>query len=453
MNFAVWQIQRIMSKKKTNIVVSVTQFLTHDLWHIDVKTLPKPKAMLYHVIKIGSVAYDEWTRGRLVYRASALTYFTLLAIVPVFALFFGIAKGFGLDAFLSRWMQRNLAWAGDALPTILNFINSLLTNTKSGIIVGVGVLFLLYSVIQMLGHIENALNDIRHIDKQRTWTRKFTDYLAIMIIAPIFLIVSSSAMYYVMHTLRTVTGDVGIPHSGRFFFSLIPYLMSIILFASLYIIMPNTRVKLKPVIIASIIAGVGFQLWQLIYIKFQIGVTRYNAVYGSFAALPLLLIYLYYMWIIFLLGANIAYAIENIKRIEIERRVVTLSIRKMKVTYTFLIYTVVKNFERNEAPTQVSSLAKIVKLPERVIQGFLQNFVTAGLVREVELDEDDETGYVPAFDINRMTLGMLLDVIENKINHSSAVHETELMEHIARLYEEHDMNFIKTEVLIKDLKK
>jgi len=443
-----------MTEKKSNLIVRITQFLTRDLWRMDAKALPKPKAALYHLIKIGSVVYDEWTKGRLVYRASALTYFTLLAIVPVFALFFGIAKGFGLEEFLSKWIQTNLSWAGDALPTILNFTNSLLANTKGGVIAGVGMLFLLYSVIQMLGHIENALNDIRHIDRQRTWTRKFTDYLAIMILAPIFLVVSSSAMYYAMHTLKTVTGGVGIHHTGRFFFSLIPYLMSIILFASLYIIMPNTRVKLKPVIIASIIAGIGFQLWQYIYIKFQIGVTKYNAIYGSFAALPLLLIFLYYMWIIFLLGANIAYAVENIKRIEIERSVVMLSIRKIKVAYTFLMYTIVTHFEQNEPPPQVLSLAKTINLPERVVQRFLQDFIIAGLVYEVDTSNGDKPGYVPAFDINRMTLGMLLDVIENKINNpDDAVYETELTEHITRLYEEHDMNFAEATMLVKDLEK
>ena len=440
-----------MSKKESNLIAGFMQFLTHDLWHIDVKALPKPKAMLYYLIKIVTVIYDEWTKGRLVYRASALTYFTLLAIVPVFALFFGIAKGFGLDAFLSRWIQQNLSWAGDALPTILNFTDSLLANTKSGIIVGVGIFFLLYSVIQMLGHIENALNDIRHIAKQRTWIRKFTDYLTIMILAPAFLIVSSSVMFYIMHTLKTVTGEVGIHGAERFFFSCIPYLMSVILFTTLYIIMPNTRVKLKPVIIAGTIAGVIFQLWQYFYVGFQIGVTRYNAIYGSFAALPLLLIYLYYTWIIFLLGANIAYAVENLKRIEIERSAVTLSIRKIKVVYTFLIYKIIKCFEQNETPPQVSSLAKAIRLPERVINRFLQDFITAGLVREVKSDTGDVSEYVPGFDINRMTLGMLLDVIENKINDSGAISETEFVEHITRLYNEHDMNFSGANVLIKDL--
>ena len=440
-----------MAKKESNHIIKVTRFLTHDLWHIDTKALPKPKALLLYLVKITTVVYDEWTKGRLVYRASALTYFTLLAIIPIFALFFGIAKGFGLDAFLSRWIQHNLSWVGDALPTILNFTDSLLANTKGGVIVGVGILFLLYSVIQMLGHIENALNDIRHIEKQRTWIRKFTDYLAIMILAPIFLIVSSSAMFHIMHTLKTVTGEVGIQGTGRFFFSCIPYLMSVILFTTLYIIMPNTKVKLKPVIIAGIIAGIIFQLWQYFYVGFQIGVTRYNAIYGSFAALPLLLIYLYYTWIIFLMGANIAYAVENLKHIEIERSVVTLSIRKVKIVYTFLMYAIIKSFEQKETPPEASSLAKAIRLPERVVNRFLQDFITVGLVYEVETDAGDKPGYVPAFDINRMTFGMLLDAIENKINDSEAMDEIAVAEPVARLYEEQDVNFAKGGVLVKDL--
>jgi len=435
---------------KPTLTQRIRQFLFHDLWHADTNLLPKYKAVAYTLMKIGSVSYDEWVKGRLVYRASALTYFTLLSIVPILALCFGISKGFGLEASLNAWLQQHLDWAGDALPTIMNFTNSLLANTKGGLIAGVGFLFLLYSVVNMFSHIELALNDIRHIELPRTWVRCFTDYLAMMILTPIFLIVSSSVTFYLFTTIDSVTAQTEISGLVRFFFSLVPLLMSWILFACMYIIMPNAKVKLTPTIIASIIAGTGFQLLQFVYIQFQVGVTRYNAIYGSFAALPLLLIFLYYTWIIFLLGANIAYAIEHIKRIEIERSTVSLSMRKQKIAYLFIIYTIVKGFETRQEPSTISALAKTVKLPEHIIQTMLRELTEVQILSEVMLSPSS-TGYQPAFDIQQMTMGVLMETIEKDIHNESDLLETDISARLTDIFDEHDRSFAQAKVLVKDI--
>ncbi len=439
------------TKPKQTLVGRFNQFIFHDLWHADTKLLPKHKAFGYAVMKIGSITYDEWVKGRLVYRASALTYFTLLSIVPVFALLFGIAKGFGMEILLTQWMQEHLDWAGDALPTILDFTKSLLAHTKGEVVAGVGLLFLFYSVVQMFSHIEKALNDIRHIEKQRTWVRKFTDYLAMMILTPVFLIASSSAMIYLSHTLKSVTDQAEINWLFKAFFSFVPYLMSWFLFACMYTIMPNVRVRLKPVIIASVIAGTAFQLWQFVYINFQVGVANYNAIYGSFAALPLLLIFLYYTWMIFLLGANIAYTIENIKRIEIERSVESLSMRKQEIAYMFLVHYIVKCFERREEPPVVLTLAKAIKLPEHVIQSMLTKLTKVGLIREVVLPNSDKTGYQPAFAIMQMTLGLLMEAIEKDIDQHGSLRDVEVANRLEQIFDEYDKQFSMANVLIKDL--
>jgi membrane protein len=272
-----------------------------------------------------------------------------------------------------------------------------------------------------------------------------------MILTPIFLIASSSAMIYLSHTLKSVTDQAQINWLFKAFFSFVPYLMSWFLFACMYTIMPNIKVKVKPVIIASIIAGTAFQLWQFIYINFQVGVANYNAIYGSFAALPLLLIFLYYTWIIFLLGANIAYTIENIKRIEIERSVISLSIRKQKIAYLFLVHYIVKGFERREDPPMVLTLAKAIKLPEHVVQSMLTKLVDAGVLREMIIPASDNTGYQPAFAILQMTLGMLMETIEKKIDEHGSLRDAKIANQLEEILEEYDSQFSKANVLIKDL--
>jgi membrane protein len=426
----------------------ISRFLKHQVWQINIKPLSKIKACGYAVLRIVIVTYEDWTKGLLDYRASALTYYTLFSIVPIFALIFGIAKGFGLEPILIKWMTYNLAWAGDALPTILNFTNSILGHTKGGLIAGIGLLFLFYAVINMLGCIEDAMNDIYHIENRRSIIRKSTDYLAIMALAPLFLIISSVAQIWFYHTLQDITDPLSFNGFLRPVFRFIPYVMSWILFACLYIIMPNVKVKIKPALIAALIAGTVFQLWQYIYIYFQIGVAHYNAIYGSFAALPLLLFFLYYTWIIFLVGGKIAYSIEHNHQIQIERNSGSLSMLQQKIVYTVLVHAIVKKFEQAKEPPTLQTLSTWIKLPEHVVNKMLQALVKASVLREVN---KNNIGYQPAFDIQQMTLGYLLQIIEKTIDAHGTFQQTETSKTIAAIYEEHAKTFLKADLLIKDI--
>lgn len=424
------------------------RFLKQQVWQFDLKSLSKLRKNGLILLRIVIITFEDWPKGPLNSRASALTYFSLFSIVPVFALLFGVAKGFGLDQFLMKWMTYNLTWAGDALPSILNFTNSLLEHTKGGLIAGVGLLFLFYAVINMLGRIEDAMNDIHHIEKERTIVRKFIDYSAIIALAPLFLLVSSAAQIWLYHTLRDMTD----PHSFNGFlrpiFRLIPYIMSWVLFACLYIIMPNDKVKLKPAIIAALIAGTLFQFWQYIYVTFQIGVAQYNAIYGSFAALPLLLLFLYYSWVIFLVGGKIAYSIEHIHRIQIERNCGSLSMLQQKIVYTLLVYSVVKSFEQAKKPPTVQSLAALYKLPEHVVKKMLQALVTTEVLRETN---QTPVAYQPAFDIHKMTLGYLLQLIEQNIDAQGTFYQTEHSKAIEAIYKDHINAFSQANQLVKDI--
>ncbi len=437
-----------MPTNRPSFVHRISHFLKHQVWQIDLKPLSKIKEFGFTVLRIIIVTYEDWTKGLLDYRASALTYFSLFSIVPVFALLFGIAKGFGLDTILMKWMTYNLTWAGDALPTILNFTNSLLEHTKGGLIAGIGLLFLFYAIINMLGRIEDAMNNIHHIEKQRSIIRKFTDYLAITALAPVFLIVSSAAQIWLYHTLRDMTDPLSFNGFLRPIFRFIPYVMSWILFACLYIIMPNAKVKIKPALIAALIAGTVFQLWQYIYIYFQIGVAQYNAIYGSFAALPLLLLFLYYSWTIFLVGGKIAYSIEHIHRIQIERNSGSLSMLQQKIVYTVLVHAIVKKFEQAKEPPTLQTLSTSIKLPEHVVKKMLQALVNASVLREVN---ELTVGYQPAFDIQQMTFGYLLQIIEQNIDAQGTFQQTETSKAIATIYEEHANSFSKANLLIKDI--
>lgn len=247
-------------------------------------------------------------------KASALTFYCLLSIVPFLAVFFGIAKGFGFEKALEAELNTQFAEQPELLNRLIGFANSWLQSVQGGIIAGFGTLALFWSVLGLLSNIEKNLNAIWKVPYSRSFIRRISDYLAMIVICPIFLVVSASVTVFLNTQItETAQNNSIIALVSPFFLSLLrlfPFFLSVFLFSFIYLLIPNTQVSIRGGLIAGLLGGTTFQLWQWIYIKFQIGVASYGAVYGSFAALPLFLIWLQISWLILLGGAEVAYAIQ-----------------------------------------------------------------------------------------------------------------------------------------------
>ena len=289
-------------------------------WHLGNKVDRDQRVQgdLDSMVAILSLCLSEFYQDKCPERASALTYYTLLSIVPVIGLVFGIAKGFGLEKIIQnqilQFAQRG-GWQEGVVDRMLSFSSSLLEQTKGGLIAGVGVVFLFWTLISILGNIEGSFNDIWEVRRSRTYMRKFTDYLAIAVFTPILVIISSSFTVVAASEAKLVVQKIallGAISSVIFFLlNLLPYVSIWFLLTLNYMVLPNTRVPLRAGITAGIVAGTVYQIVQWIYIKFQIGVASYGAIYGSFAALPLFLVWLQISWMIVLFGAEIAFAHEH----------------------------------------------------------------------------------------------------------------------------------------------
>lgn len=248
-------------------------------------------------------------------KASALTFYTLISIVPFLAVTFGIATGFGFEQFLENEIKSYFKEQEEVITYAIRFARSALQNAKGGVIAGVGLIALLWTNLSLLATIENALNDIWHVRQPRSWAKKLTDYLAVMIICPIFFVVSSSVSVYLMTQLAETAKESHLLELMSpfllFILRLVPFFLSVLLFVVMYLFIPNVRVRVRPRIIAGIFAGIAFQCWQWIYIRFQVEIASYGAIYGTFAALPLFLVWLQVSWLIVLAGAELASHIEN----------------------------------------------------------------------------------------------------------------------------------------------
>ena len=397
--------------------LNLVNYLKTGIWQIPLATVKQPKAFIIRLLRTIILTIRGFTTDNCAIRASSLTFYTLLSIVPVAALAFGIAKGFGFDKLLEKQVLESFAGQEEVVLKIIDFAHSLLENTQGGLIAGIGIILLFWSVIKVLHHIENALNHIWSV-APRSFGRKFSNYLAIMLICPILIIVSSSVNVFITSQVTTITGKIaflGIV-SPLIFASLtmLPYGLIWTMFTLIYTVMPNIRVNFSSGILAGIAAGTFFHLSQKFYISAQINVAKYNAIYGSFAAMPLFLIWLQVSWLIVLLGAEISYAHQNVANYEFEPDYQKTSIAFKKLLALQITHLLVIKFKNGENPATAQQISRHLNIPLRLLQQILEDLIGSGILSATSSNKKREAAFQPARDINTLSIGFIIDALEDK---------------------------------------
>ena len=273
------------------------------------------KGLGTHVYKTLVQTIRYFTAKRVMAKASALTYSTLLAIVPILAVVFAIARGFGYNKYIEVWFRDVLASQPQAAEIIIGWVNSYLIHTKSGLFLGIGLMFMLYTVLMLVNNIEETFNEIWQVNSSRSLYRSFTNYMAAFFLIPIFIIVTTGFSMVLTTIVSSMPDVLMIGSVVRWLLDLVPYVLMSALFIGLYVSMPNTYVNWRCAIVPGIIAGVGIQWLQLFYVHSQIWVTGYNAIYGSFAALPLFMLWVQISWTICLFGAELTFTNQQMNRL------------------------------------------------------------------------------------------------------------------------------------------
>ncbi len=384
-----------------NLISRCTDFFENGLWSKDDNELGNWSRKALRILKIVVMTIKEFVEQKATVRASALTYYTLLSLVPVLALAFAIAKGFGLESLLTSIIRNNLN-STELADYVLSFATSALENTKGGIIAGVGVIMLLYSVFKLLNNIEAAFNVMWCVRSSRSMLRKVTDYVCIMIFTPILIITAISTNIVFRTSLKSYfNGNLSTVQDILIGFS--PYLMMWVFFTLLYLVMPNAKVKIAPAIISGIITGTAFQIVQWVYITFQVGANSAGAIYGSFAFLPLLLAWLQLTWTIVLAGCKIAFSIQNVSKYSMEHgvRIVSANLRR---TYSLVImYNTVRDFEAQKRTPGIT-MANQMEISQPLFFHLVERLKEAGLLAELKTDNDkEERTFIPAMDTTQIT--------------------------------------------------
>ena len=431
--------------------------LNNVIWNTPLSEISKGKTLLVRQLRIIVLAARGFSNDKVQLRASALTFYSLLSVIPVVAIAFAIAKGFGLDQNLEQLITEKFQSYQDVLNKFLPQARNAIEETRGGYIAGVGMIILFWSVMSLLEHIESSFNHIWQITSSRPWYRKFTDYLTIMLIAPVFIILSSSITVFISTELADYMTRAPILNFFKplisFLIKLAPYFLSWITLTILFIIMPNAKVKFVPALISGIIAGTFFQILFWLYVDLQFGILKLSAIYGSFALFPLFIIWLQSSWIIVLLGAELSFANQNISRYEFESEALNISNYQKRALVLMIMHLIIRNFSTGEKPVSAENIAITLKIPVRLARDILQDLSKVNLVSIIHEKEQQERFYQPALDINILTVSYVLSLLDKKGVEQRMVIKNKDYNKIISMLKKFDKLVAKSDsnILIKDL--
>jgi membrane protein len=400
-------------------IKQVSNFLQRDIWRIPSRKLTRRHSFFIRYLRVIVLAVREFQDNQRQLDASALTFYTLLSIVPVMAMAFGIAKGFGYDQLLEKELLSKFPGQEQTITQIIHFANNLLKDTQGGLIAGASVIMLFWTVIKVLDGIETSFNDIWGVKKSRSLSRKVSDYLSIMLVCPFAVIVTSALSVFLYTKIELILNHMSFLGSliVPFFWVLysLPYVMMGILFTFIYIFIPNTKVNFSSGLIAGLLAGTLYQVVQSIYIQFQIGVANANVIYGSFAALPLFLIWLQVSWKIVLFGTEVSFAHQNANTYEFEQDCLNVNHAFQRLLSLHIASTIVKRFANGEPLWSANQIADSLDIPIRLVQAILFNLTAVGVLSPSSSDSQDKQPlYQPAQDISRLTIAFVSELLDKK---------------------------------------
>lgn len=398
------------------MTLSLSNIIKEDIWMMSDKNMSVFQRYGFNILKTILLSIQGFKRDDCPLRASALTLYTLLSIVPVIALLFGVAKGFGFEKKLEEHLLEQTSENDTMMLQLIEFSQNMLSSTKGGVVAGIGIIVLFWSVIKVIGNIEESFNYIWKINKDRPLGRKLSDYLSLMMLAPVLLIASSSITVFVKTKIAWFIEVIHLPEFGTklvlFAMSFSPLLIMSLLFTFIFLFMPNQKISVKAGIIAGIITGILYQLVQSAYLSLQIGVSSYNAIYGSFAALPLFLVWLQLGWMVVLFGCQISFYVHNFESYRHNKKFSNLSFELKKNIAIQVLRNIVMRFANADTATSAEVIASELVLPISIIQTTLTELVDCGLIVELNVSDDEELTYQPSRDINTISIAAVTQALE-----------------------------------------
>lgn len=390
------RLQRIIT-----FATELWQYCSEGVWNDNRKTW-KVK-----LIKTANLTVKSFLDQDLQSKACALTYRTILAIVPALALLCAIGRGFGLQDILMNQLIHYLPSQKQMLVTAFGFVDSYLSEASGGVFVGVGIVFLLWTLISLLSSVEDCFNTIWQVSKGRLFWRKVSDYLAIFIVLPVLMICASGLSLFMTTSLKALLPFSFIDSALSVIFDCLSIVLSWLFFAGSYMLIPNTKVRPLPALVSGIVVGTAFQVLQWIFVSGQMYVAKYNAIYGSFSFLPLMLIWLQLVWLFTLIGGVMCYASQNISEFNFGKKIRNIS-TDYRLQISLMIMGIISSrFVKNDTPLTTNEIARDFDIPVNLVRPIVVKLHDAGMVSYLQTTDNEMSDFPlqPAIEVENLTVG------------------------------------------------
>lgn len=394
----------------------IRDFLRYDVWRrTNAELTSRGKRLGYRVLRTIVLVVRGFTSKNLNVRANSLTYSLVFAIIPILAMILAVAKGFGVADLIQQQLNDSFLGGTNLVPTIMAMVERYLDTAQGGVFIGVGLLVLLWAIYSFFRNVESAFNGIWNVKQSRSVIRQLTTYIAIVVLIPILVIVTSGMSIFVNSTV------VSALHNIAFFAQiktglvrLFQFVVCWALFTWMYVAIPNTKVRFVNALIPGVLIGTLFQLLQMLSVYIIVLLSRTSIVYGAFATLPILLTWLQWTCLLILIGAEISFAIQNNELFEYQDDVARMSRRYKDFITLYLLSVVIRRFEHDETPLTAHELAVQNHLPLRLVNQLLSRLVETQLLREIYIENKEDKTFQPALDTHRITVGMVFDRIDRQ---------------------------------------
>lgn len=385
------------------------EFIQYDLWrqsHMGVHA-PK-KRLLYRFLQTIILVARGFKDQVLVVRANSLSFALLFAFIPMMALIFAIARGFGFEEILKAKISAGFLAEANIAPMLLEWIERYLETAREGLFLGIGLIVLIWAVHAFFNMLEKSFNSIWNVKKTRSFGRRMTNYVMTLLLVPVLVVVTSGISIFLNSTGVLAPVLQAIEPIRKFMLRFIPFVVTSAVFTWIFIAIPNTKVKFSSAIIPGIIMGLLYQVVQSFSMFLVVLFTRMSIVYGAFSAIPLVLIWLNITCWLLLIGAELSFAIQNNEHFAYERDIETMSRRYKDYVMLYLLSVIIKRFEQGETPETIQQMAKKHYLPSRLVAQLLSRLEDTNIIRRVYIDNQEEQAFVPALDTNLISVEMVI---------------------------------------------
>ena len=366
------------------------------------------KRLLYRFLQTIILVARGFKDQVLVVRANSLSFALLFAFIPMLALIYAIARGFGFEETVQNTISSSFLAEANVAPVLLEWIERYLETAREGLFLGIGLIVLIWAVYAFFNMLENSFNSIWNVKQSRSFARRMTNYVMTLLLVPVLVVVTSGISIFLNSTEILAPVLDGILPIRKFMLRFLPFVASAGVFTWIFIAIPNTKVKFSSAIIPGILMGLLYQLVQALSMFLVVLFTRMSIVYGAFSAIPLVLIWLNITCWLLLIGAELAFAIQNNDLFAYERDLKTMSRRYKDYVMLYLLSVIIRRFETGEPPLTAQEMAVKNQLPIRLVQELLARLEEVAIVHRIYIEDEEDQAFIPAMDTKTITVEMVI---------------------------------------------